>query len=163
MSIHIHTYTCETLPQHVAADMVPLTHVGSQYAKWMLASQAGTKAENTPEDIVWAVASRDQDFEIKTLGWVAVHFDPATGHPLLAGFVAPSERRKHLATILSAAALMDANAPANAIGVRGLAFMKIASRLGFQSVGLYRPVDDGWIVSWTTTPAPTQAEDDDAE
>lgn len=163
MSIHVHTYTCESLPIHVAQDMVPLTRIGSQYSKWLLAAQAGNRAENTPEDIVWAVASKEEDFEIQTLGWVAVYCDAATGHPVLGGFVAPTHRRKHVATILSAAALMAAKAPQDAIGVRGLGFMKIASHLGFRCIGLYRPVDDGFIVTWTTNNASPQTEDDDAE
>lgn len=161
MAIHIDSYTADTLPSYVAEDMARLTNVGSQHAKWLLAASAGKRAENTPEDIVWAVASREQDYEIKTLGWCSVHCDEANGHPLLAGFVAQQERRKHLATILSAVALMAAGVSKDAIGVRSREFLRIVDHLGFKAIGLYAAVDDGWIVSWSRVRRHEQQQEDD--
>ena len=143
--ITIQTYPANNLPQWAADQMTVLTKPGSLHSKWLTALAAGTPHPDMPEDLAFAVASRDQDFEITVIGWASLHC--WLGAPALEAFVHPEERRQKIATALSICITLAENTPKLHIGVFSPECHRIGKHLGFKEVFHYKRVDDGWVVT----------------
>ena len=142
--ITIQTCRAADLPPWAADQMSGLTKPGSINSRWLSSIAAGSPAGDIPHDLVFAFASRDEDYEISVIGWGSLAC--WNGHPVLEGFVAPDERGKGLAFSMACCLCLTQPVPRQLVGVFSPEYESIARRLSFQAVQQYKRVDDGWLV-----------------
>ena len=141
--ITIHTCRAADLPPWAADQMASLTKSGSDNSRWLASVAAGSPAGDMPHDLTYAYASRDEDFDIRVIGWGSLAC--WNGHPALEGFVAPEERGKGLAFSMACCLCLSQTPPKQAVQVFSPEYVTIARRLGFEEIRRWKRVDDGWI------------------
>jgi hypothetical protein len=146
--IQITTFTVHSLPRFAADGCAILTKPDSLNRKWFSGLAEGKKCDDLPLETIYAVAFRADDFEMEVIGWGTMNL--WQNEPSMQGFVHPDWRGKHLATAMSAVLACSNGVSRDAVGVFSPEFVTIANRLGFQTVKLYKRVDDGWVVSCPT-------------
>jgi len=141
--ISVQTYRACNLPAFAAEQMGELTNPGSAQRAWLDCLARGERHTDTPDDLVYAVATMDKDFEIEVIGWASVHH--WVHAPALEAYIAPEYRRQRLASILSATVTLAAGTPLDSVCVFSPFCTVIADWLGFKEVANYTRVGDGWI------------------
>lgn len=143
--LNIRTMRGDELPQFLAQGMVPLTNPDSAHRKWITAIADGRRPEDIPDDLLYAVAEVDDDFDIVPIGWTSLYL--WDGIPCLEGFVAPDWRGRRIASACASALRNCMPTPPPEVGVFSDECERIAKWLGFSRIIRYRRVDDGWVKS----------------
>lgn len=123
--------------------MVPLTNPNSAHSRWLQSLAVGAKNPDIPDDLVYAVASVERDFEIQVMGWASIYC--WVNRPALEAFVAPDFRNQRVGSCLAAAVVLASGTPVDHVAVFSGESSKIARWLGFSEVARFKPVEDGWV------------------
>lgn len=123
--------------------MAPLTNPDSCHSRWLQSLAVGAQSPDMPDDLVYAVASVERDFEIVVMGWASIYC--WVNRPALEAFVAPDFRRQRVASALAAAVVLAAGTPMETVAIFSDACRRIARWLGFEEVVRFKQVDDGWV------------------
>lgn len=139
------TYMASSLPQMVAQDMLPLTKEGSAHSQWLSSIAAGAKNPDIPDDLVYAVCHKDEDFNLEVVGWTSLFV--WEGMPAIEGYVAEDQRGRKVASMLAVAVVIASRVPKYRIATFSDECEAIGKWLGFEEVARFRRVDDGWVRS----------------
>lgn len=138
----IQTILCENLPFTMAQGLSLLTVPNSPHRGWFSAIADGVPPSGAPDDLTYAVALRDEEFDIVPVAWASMYvFD---GTPCLDGFVHGDMRGRRLASACAAVLVNSVNNPIAEVGVFSDEFEAIAKWLRCATIIRYRRTDDGW-------------------
>lgn len=138
------TIRAENLPRHLADQMARLTNGGSDNSRWLSALAAGICSPDMPEDLVYAVMTKDVDYEINVIGWASIHL--WQGVPALEGYTAQEYRGCGVASLLCGCLTLAVPVDKTAtISVFSPAFVKVSQRLGFSQTQQWKRVEDGFV------------------
>lgn len=143
--LNIRTLRGSELPGFLAQGMVLLTNPDSQHRKWVVQVADEGQAEGMPDDLLYAVAELDDDFDIVPIGWASLYM--WDGVPCLEAFVSKDWRGRRIASACAAALLNTVAFPMPEVGVFSDECEAIAKWLKCGRVIRYRRVDDGWVKS----------------
>ena len=142
--ITVTTYRANEVPPFAAEQMARLTNSGSDHHRWLTAASNGSGESPMPDDLVYAVISRDDDWDIHVIGWASVYL--WQGVLALEGFVKHEERGKRVGSTLCNCLALSGNIPMSTpVAVFSPAFAAIAKWVGFDRIQEWKRVDDGWV------------------